>query len=68
MQIDAVEGPAARLGLHQGDLVLKLQNADVTSPKQFNDLVAKLDPRKVAVILVRRGDTTQYVPIRPDRQ
>ena len=67
VMIESAEGPAARLGLRQGDLVLKLQNADVTSPKQFNDLVAKLDPRKTAVILVRRNDTTKYLPIRPER-
>ena len=66
VQVDAVDGPAARAGLRQGDLILKLQNTDVSSVKQFSDLVAKLDPKKIVAVLVRRGETSQYVTIRPD--
>ena len=33
--------------------------------KQFNDLVTKLDRTKTHVMLVRRGDNAQFVPIRP---
>ena len=68
VQVDAVEGGAARANLRPGDLILKLQNTDVTSAKQFNDLVAKLDPKKIIAVLVRRGETAQYVTIRPDRK
>ncbi|HEX4325880.1 MAG TPA: DegQ family serine endoprotease [Burkholderiales bacterium] len=68
VQVDSVEGGAARANLRPGDLILKLQNTDVTSVKQFNDLVAKLDPKKIVAVLVRRGETAQYVTIRPDRK
>jgi serine protease Do len=27
--------------------------------------VSKLDPKRIAVLLVRRGDASQFVPIRP---
>ena len=64
--VDAVEGPAARVGLRAGDLILRVNNTDVSSAKQFNALVAKLDTKKTAVILVRRGDASQFVPIRPN--
>jgi serine protease Do len=65
VQVDAVDGPAAAAGLRAGDLVLALNNIDVVNAKQFNDQVAKLDRKKNAALLVRRGDSTQYVIIRP---
>ncbi len=66
--VDAAEGAAARAGLRQGDVVMAIQNTDVTSVKQFNEIVAKLDKTKIAALLVRRGETSQYVTIRPDRK
>lgn len=63
--VDAVEGAAARAGLRPGDLILRLNNADVKDAKQFNGMVAKLEPKRMAVVLVRRGDASQFVPIKP---
>ena len=65
VQIDAVEGPAARAGLRKGDLVLRVGDIDISSAKQFDDLLAKLDPQKIVAVLVQRGGNTQFVPIRP---
>ena len=64
--IDSADGPASRVGLRPGDVILRLNNTDVTDVKQFNAMVARLDPKKMAVILVRRGDSSQFVPIRPN--
>ncbi len=63
--ITGVDGSAARAGLLQGDLITQLNNSDVKDAKQFKALVAKLDVKKVAVLLVRRGDASQFVPLRP---
>ncbi len=63
--VDAVDGAAARAGVRTGDLILSINNQDVTSAKQFNDVVAKLDKSKTQILLVRRGDSAQFVPIRP---
>jgi serine protease Do len=63
--VDAVEGQAARAGLRQGDVILSLNNQDVANAKQFNEAVTKLDRTKTQVMLVRRGDNAQFVPIRP---
>ncbi|MFC0398630.1 DegQ family serine endoprotease [Paraburkholderia rhizosphaerae] len=65
VQVDAIEGPAARVGLQKGDIILRLGDTDVTSAKQFDELVTHLDPQKMVALLVRRGDNTQFVPIRP---
>lgn len=66
--VDSAEGVAARAGLRAGDVILRLNNVDVKDAKQFNALVAKLEAKKLAVVLVRRGDSSQFVPIRPNGQ
>ncbi len=66
--IDTVDGAAAQVGLRAGDIILTMNNADVKDAKQFAAMLAKLDPKKAAVLLVRRGDATQFVPIRPQAQ
>jgi serine protease Do len=63
--VEAVEGVGARAGLRQGDLILSLNNQDITSARQFNDLTAKLDKGKTHVVLVRRGESATFVPLRP---
>lgn len=66
--VDAAEGLAARAGLHASDVILRLNNTDVKDAKQFNSLVAKLEAKKMAVLLVRRGESSQFVPIKPNGQ
>ncbi|HYD97648.1 MAG TPA: DegQ family serine endoprotease [Noviherbaspirillum sp.] len=66
--VDASDGAAARAGVRPGDVILRLNNSDVKDAKQFNGLVTKLEPKKVAVVLVRRGEASQFVPIRPNGQ
>ena len=63
--VDSVEGPAATAGIRRDDIVLSLNNVDATGAKQFNDQVAKLDPKKQAFVLVRRQENVFYLPIRP---
>jgi len=65
VQVEAVEGPAASAGLRNGDLILSVNNADVVNAKQFNEQVARLDRKRNVALLVRRGDATQFVIVRP---
>jgi serine protease Do len=66
--VETADGAAARAGLRQGDVILKIQSTDITSAKQFNDLVGKLDPARVVALLVKRGESAQYITVRPDRR
>ncbi|MEC5405313.1 DegQ family serine endoprotease [Paraburkholderia sp. MPAMCS5] len=65
VQIDAADGPAARVGLQKGDIILRVGDTDITSAKQFDELTSHLDSQKMVALLVRRGENTQFVPIRP---
>ena len=67
VRVETAEGVAARAGLREGDVILSLDNAEVTSAKQFEGLVSKLDKTKPVTALVRRGDTVNFLIIRPAR-
>lgn len=66
VKIDGVEGPGARAGLRRGDIVLALNNDDVTSVRQFRDLMKQYENSRSVALLVRRGQGAIYVPIRLD--
>ncbi len=63
--VEAAEGVAARAGLQPGDVILQVNNFEVRDARQFNAAVAKLDPKKPSVLLVRRGEVSQFVSLRP---
>ncbi len=63
--VESAVGVAAAAGLRAGDVVQRLNDVDIKDAKQFNGLVAKLDSKKRAAVLVRRGDSSQFVPLRP---
>lgn len=63
--VEAAEGRAASAGIQPGDLILQLNNAQVKSAAQFNELVARLDPQKSVAVLVWRDNVSHYLVIRP---
>jgi len=52
-------------GLREGDVLLSLDNTEVASVKQFEALVAKLDKARAVTLLVRRGETVNFLIVRP---
>ncbi len=67
VRVDAVEGAAARSGLREGDVIITFDNVEVTDARQFASLVTKADKSKPVSALVRRGDWTNFIVIRPLR-
>ncbi|MDB5776238.1 MAG: htrA [Herbaspirillum sp.] len=63
--VEASDGSAARVGIRPGDAIQRLNNTDIKDAKQFNALVAKLDPKKLVALLVRRGESSLFVTLRP---
>ena len=67
VRVESAEGAASRAGLREGDVILTIDNTEITSAKQFEGVVAKLDKTKAVNALVRRGEAATYVLIRPQR-
>ena len=64
--VESATGSAAAAGIRPGDVVQRLNEVDIADARQFNQLVSKLDSKKRAALLVRRGDSSQFVPLRPN--
>jgi serine protease Do len=67
IKVDVAEGPAARAGLREGDVIVSIANTEVTSVKEFEAALAKIDKSKAVNVLFRRGEWAQYALIRPVR-
>lgn len=65
VRVESVDGAAARSGLREGDVIVALDNTEVTNARQFNALAAKVDKSRPISVMVRRGDWTNYLVIRP---
>ncbi len=59
-----VNGPAARAGLQEGDVVLAVNNTRVSSPAQLKELLDQAGKR--FALLIQREDARLYVPVRTD--
>jgi serine protease Do len=67
VKVDASEGASVRAGLREGDVILAIANTEVTSVKEFDAVLARIDKSKVVNVLFRRGEVAQYALIRPAR-
>lgn len=65
--VAGVEGPAVAAGINVGDVILTVNDDDVTGPRQFAKLVADLDKSRAAALLVLRGDQTQWITVTPGK-
>ena len=65
VRITSAADAAARAGLREGDVVLAIANVEVPNVKAFEAVLSKLDKTKPVNLLVRRGEWTQYVIVRP---
>ncbi len=64
--VENAQGAAARAGVRRGDVILAVNNQDVKSVEQFNQLLGQIDKGRIVALLVRRGANSLYIPFRPD--
>jgi serine protease Do len=57
-------GAAAEAGIRRGDVILGLNNSESQSVAQFNKQINAVRKGKTIAVLVQRGDSTLYVPIK----
>lgn len=67
VRVETVQGVAARAGIQEGDVIVAIANTEITSVKDFEQVLAKTDRAKPLNILFRRGELAQYALIRPSR-
>jgi serine protease Do len=58
------QGAAALAGVRRGDVVLAINNTEVTTVEQFNKALSGISNGKTVAVLVLRGESTLYVPIK----
>ena len=64
--VEAVDGAALAAGIQPGEVILKVNTFDVPNVKTFNEVVAKLDPKKPVALLMRDENGSRYVTFRPE--
>jgi serine protease Do len=64
--VEASDGAALAAGVGPGDVILRVNNVDVTSVKVFNDAVAKVDTKKPVALLIKDEQGTRFVTFRPE--
>lgn len=60
----ASTGAAEEAGIRRGDVILGLNNNETQSVDQFNKQINAVPAGKTIAVLVQRGDSTLYVPIK----
>jgi serine protease Do len=67
VHVDTAEGAAARAGIRENDVVLSVENVEITSAKQFEGVIAKLDKAKPVTMLVQQGNLARFLIVKPTR-
>ena len=61
---DMRQGIASRSGMRPGDIILGINNQDVTTVGRFNQLLSKIRKGRNIALLVRRGNTTSFITMK----
>jgi serine protease Do len=67
VRVESAEGAAARAGVRDGDVVLAMDNTEVTDVKQFLAIAARVEKSRAVSVMVKRGEFVNYLVIRPAR-
>ena len=62
--VEDAEGAAARSGIRRGDVIMAVNNNDVKNVEQFNQMLTQFSKGRNVALLVKRGDSAIYVPLK----
>lgn len=61
--VEGVQGAAEKAQIRRGDVITAVNNTDLVSIQQLNDIVAQQKVGGSIALLVRRGDVSVYIPV-----
>ena len=64
--VEDAQGAAAKAGIRRGDVLMAINNQDVKSVEQLNQLLGQFEKARSVALLIKRGDGALYVPLRLD--
>lgn len=64
--VTSAEGPAARAGLREDDVIVSVANEQISNLKSLEVVLSKQDRNKPLSVLFRRGEWAQFTVIRPE--
>ena len=64
--VEAADGAALAAGVGPGDVIMRINNTEITSVKGFNDVVAKLDVKKPVALLIKDEQGQRFITFRPE--
>ncbi|HUR87814.1 MAG TPA: DegQ family serine endoprotease [Ramlibacter sp.] len=67
VKVDNATDAAARAGIREGDVITQIGNVEISSVREFDAAVSKLDRSKSVPVYVRRGELAAILVIRPAR-
>lgn len=63
--VGAVSGAAASAGLREGDVIVAIANKEISTAKDAETVLVKLDKERSIAVQIRRGDRGEFVLIKP---
>ncbi len=67
VQVVDAEEPASTAGLMPGDIIVTINDVDITGPEQYAKVVSGLNKSRAAALLVVRGDQSQWITVTPGK-
>jgi serine protease Do len=66
VMVEASDGAAAAAQVGPGDVILRINNTEITSVKAFKETVSKLDLKKPVSLLIKDQDGQRFITFRPE--
>ncbi len=64
--VEDAQGAAAKAGIRRGDVLMAINNQDVKAVEQLNQLLGQFEKARSVALLIRRGESALYMPLRLD--
>ncbi|MBX9633142.1 MAG: DegQ family serine endoprotease [Burkholderiales bacterium] len=62
--VEDAQGNAAKAGIRRGDILMAINNQDVKTLEQLNQIIGQFEKSRSVALLIRRGESSLYVPLR----